>query len=151
MSGDRPLDLSTRNECQQCHLLPCRIEYDKQTVKAKEYFWPTIRVLEPGSDIEQGRDSSTAGPSMGVKNPENPILTASFRGRPLQGREVRMPEGYRGYVVDKALQSRGTAATRGFDKFTYWNWDQIPGEEDPVVKAVQWIDISNAIHSDPSH
>lgn len=126
----------------QCHLMPCRIEYNDSTIKAKEYFWPTIRFLKAGGDEEQGREKSL--PEI-KDDPDSPTLTSSFRGRPLQGRKIVLPEGYKGHIVPKSSKSN-VEATKNFDEFTYWNWDQLPNNDDAVVKALQWINISKAIH-----
>lgn len=144
--GEKVIKLSgPTSESLKCHLLPCRIDHDQATVKAEEYFWPTIRNLESGGDNDLGRidkdikDSLNAQKSAG----KNPILTASFRGRPLQGRKVEIPAGYKGHVIiDKPKQSKR------IDEFTYWNWDELPRDTDVVVKALQWIKIAEAIHDD---
>lgn len=117
----------------QCHLMPCLIDYDNsKSVKAKEYFWPTIKLLKRGSDDEkQSRGES---------------LTASFRGRPLQGRKVGLPDNYEGFVINKDSKLKERSSMGKFKEFTYWNWDEIPSNEDSVMKALQWINISKAIH-----
>lgn len=118
-------------------MMPCRIECDQPTVRAKEYFWPTIKNLKAGGDEEQGRSASyLAAPN---NSSSNSVLTASFRGRPLQGTKVKIPESYKGFVLGKKPGE--------FEEFTYWNWDQLPSKTDAVVKALQWINVSDAIHS----
>lgn len=133
----------------QCHLMPCRIEHEGQTVKSKEYFWPTIKELRAGGDDEQGRERNHAiSVLQGNTDAINPILTASFRGRPLQGRKIQIPEEYKGYLVRKE-SDRNKTSLKSFDDFTYWNWDELPSDNDTVVKALQWINISKAIHGYP--
>lgn len=126
----------------KCHLMPCRIEYNKQTVKAVEYFEPTIKELKAGGDDELGREKlhHRKGDESGQSEDKNPILTASFRGRPLQGRKLPLPDSYRGFLLFNGVTKKE------FKEFTYWNWDEIPGDSDTVVKALGWINISKAIH-----
>lgn len=133
----------------QCHLMPCKIDYNKPTVKAKEYFWPTIQVLRKGGDEEQGRIKSDDSHAP-ENSPENPIYTASFRGRPLQGRKIKLPEDYKGCIVPKEAKMANNGSSNEFNEFTYWNWDELPSDNDAVVKALQWINISKAIHASNS-
>ncbi|KAI4178987.1 MAG: hypothetical protein L6R41_008100 [Letrouitia leprolyta] len=55
------------------HLLPCRIQHDGPVNASKRYWSP-----QPSKDG---------------------VIEAYFRGRKLQGREVRIPNAYRGIVV----------------------------------------------------
>lgn len=132
----------------QCHLMPCRIEYKGSTALAKEYFWPTIRTINEGGDDQQGRDSTGdyLRKTRAVSSVANPILVASFRGRPLQGKKLNLPDGYEGSVVSTENSKKHA---KKFKSFTYWNWDEIPTNDDAVVKALQWIDVAKAIHSAP--
>lgn len=130
--------------------MPCLIDYDSsKSVKAKEYFWPTIKLLKRGGDDEQGREEDPVKQSHNSDKrslQDSPILTASFRGRPLQGRKVKLPGNYKGFVIKKDSKLKERSSIGKFKEFTYWNWDEIPSNEDAVMKALQWIDISKAIH-----
>uniref|UniRef100_A0A6G1SCK1 Ribonuclease H2 subunit C n=1 Tax=Aceria tosichella TaxID=561515 RepID=A0A6G1SCK1_9ACAR len=139
-----------------CHLMPCSIEHKELNVKAREYFWPTIRELKMGGDDEQGR-SSKHDKSIGEDDSKDPILLASFRGRPLQGRRVQVPAGYIGHIINKEPSSasgtgpgknqRETAKIKKhFSEFTYWNWDELPSKSDTVIKALNWLQVAKAIH-----
>lgn len=137
--SDKTFDLSRGVQDVNCHLMPCRIEEKhNMQIKAKEYFYPTIRVLEnDDDDYKSGRQAAANS----VKNEDKKtILQASFRGRPLQGREMTLPHDYCGHILT------GNKSTNKFSTFTYWNWDEIPNDRDVVAKAFQWIDIANAIH-----
>ena len=86
------------------HLLPCSVRCEdgdeentgEAAAKVQEYFVPTIR------EAEGGKECSTAE--------EGCVYTASFRGRPLAGTKVKVPEGYTGqylpgiYSVSLVLQ-----------------------------------------------
>lgn len=139
---EREINLLRDKERAQCHLMPCRIESKDERIKAKEYFYPTIRELKAGGDDDQGReikkDKPTSGQASGASGEEQPILLASFRGRPLQGRKVKLPDGYTGYMVAR----NKTNSERSFDEFTYWNWDELPSENDAICKAVRWVNVA---------
>lgn len=130
----------------QCHLMPCRIEHKELPIKAAEYFYPTIRQLESGGDDDQGRSKESHN-SKEENSTANPILAASFRGRPLHGRKVAFPDGNQAHVVGKDPRST-SVPTKQFREFTYWNWDALPTSDDEVMKALQWLTISKAIHDD---
>lgn len=144
---DKEIDLRAERQIEQCHLLSCRIEHKGYTVKAREYFWPTVKELKEGGDEQQGREEEE--PSRRDENTyTNPVMTASFRGRPLQGRKLDVPEGYKGVVVNKDPRSPDKSNGQ-FKHFTYWNWDEIPSKNDIVVKSLQLINVSQAIHGKP--
>ena len=87
------------------HYLPCKVECDCEGDTSKDassergrrpaevecYFEPVIR--EGSGTIRLGRESSQ-------------VFTATFRGRPLKGVEISIPEGYRGVV----LREQGTVS-----------------------------------------
>ncbi|CAD0206984.1 unnamed protein product [Chrysodeixis includens] len=113
---------------QKAHYVPCKIEEDGPA-NVDKYFEPYV--LEEDGD-----------------------LTASFRGYPLDGTKMTLPEGYRAVVITEAKRPLAEDAERkfqvagGFKDFTYWNWDKKPSKNDNLVKALDWIDISDAIHGD---
>lgn len=137
----KTFNLKSEGQELDCHLMPCRIE-EKQSIqiKAKEYFYPTIRVLkDDDDDYKSGRPATIGGEK---NNDQQPIVQASFRGRPLQGRKIDIPHQYVAHILKESKSANK------FSKFTYWNWDELPNERDVVVKAFQWLDIANAIHGD---
>lgn len=141
MSARREIHLKDcdNKELAQCHLMPCLIEHNYSEIKAKEYFWPTIRTLDSDDvDMAAGRSNE----EQGVTKSSTSILTASFRGRPLQGRKVTLPPGFKGHVV-----SKDGKINKKFTEFTYWNWDQIPTDEDKVCKSMSWLKIGEALSS----
>ena len=87
------------------HYLPCQVECDCEGDTSKDpssergrrpadvdcYFEPVIR--EGSGTIRMGRESSQ-------------VLSATFRGRPLKGVEISVPQGYRGVV----LREQGTVS-----------------------------------------
>lgn len=148
----KEIDLATGRHQQQaqCHLMPCLIEHKQQSVRAREYFWPTIRQLQAGGDNEQGRGERTGRQHQEQANDNqdqdsnNPILTASFRGRPLQGQKLKLPDGFKGYAIGKGPNNK---CSKSFDEFTYWNWDELPTKADQVVKALRWVNLAKGIHN----
>lgn len=154
MSGKEiHLGSAEAKKVEQCHLMPCRIEHEKPTARVREYFWPTIRPANgdtevdclEGDDDTRVRDSIREAKLLGdVGKEENPLLKASFRGRPLLGRKLELPTGYK--VIAQRKGSTNAQDNHHFEHFTYWNWDEIPCKDDAVVKSMQWVDIAKAIH-----
>ncbi|CAK1592581.1 unnamed protein product [Parnassius mnemosyne] len=114
---------------QRAHYLPCKIEVDG-AANVEKYFEPYV-----------------------VEN-ENGELSATFRGHPLDGVNMSLPDGYRAILVTEAKKPLADDADRrfqvagGFKEFVYWNWDKKPSKNDNIVKAFDWIDIAEAIHGD---
>ncbi|XP_026325353.1 ribonuclease H2 subunit C [Hyposmocoma kahamanoa] len=114
---------------QKAHYIPCKID-ENGTANVRKYFEPYINSNDNGE------------------------LTATFRGHPLDGIKMNVPEGYRAVVVTEAKRPLAEDAERrfqvagGFKQFTYWNWDKKPSKNDNLVKALDWIDIAEAIHGD---
>jgi len=108
-----------------CHRLPCKINFNGYS-KVSKYFTPYIR-----------EDDS-----------EN-TFTCSLRGYPLQGQEVKVPEGYSGVVLRERKHVDSDEidlkATAVFKKYLSWNWDRMP-LDDEIPKAFQWIDIASVLH-----
>lgn len=76
---------------------------------------------------------------------------SSFRGYPLNGTIVKVPEGYKGitfYEENKPEDpkiKRDLVSTGGFTNFTYWNYDKLPSKNDAIISALNWIDIAEAV------
>ncbi|XP_004924198.1 uncharacterized protein LOC101736794 isoform X2 [Bombyx mori] len=114
---------------QKSHYIPCKIEQDG-SANVKKYFDPYI-----------------------VEN-NSQELSATFRGHPLDGTQITFPEGYRAVLVTETKRpltedaERKFQVTGGFKNFTYWNWDKKPSKNDDLCKAMDWIEIAEAIHGD---
>ena len=111
----------------KAHLLPCEIQATGSAL-VSAYFKPE------------------AGP----KSQE-----ATFRGRQLRGVDLPMPAGYSGAMIADTLSAdvadgeerrwmhKGTVAS-----FTYWKHDELPHDEEPVLKAMQWAALCDVLHDD---
>ncbi|XP_011304801.1 ribonuclease H2 subunit C [Fopius arisanus] len=110
------------------HSIPCKI-YGDTPANVSAFFTPYIRK----SDEKH--------------------FDASFRGHPLQGRILTVPEGYKGLIFYEQKKPANPAddrkfvSTGGFSKFTYWNFDKLPSKNDAIVSALDWIDIAEAVHA----
>nr|CAH7712545.1 unnamed protein product [Callosobruchus chinensis] len=88
-----------------------------------------------------------------VKTTEDNNLKSSFRGYLLMGKEVPIPEGYVGLVLHESIkpstdkEERKFRITNTFSNITFWNWDKVPSKNDSITKALEWIDIAEALHS----
>ncbi|KAG7286948.1 hypothetical protein NEMBOFW57_006448 [Staphylotrichum longicolle] len=128
------------------HLLPCRVHHTG-SVDPVQSFW------DPKAD-----ESGTG--------------TAYFRGRKLQGKTVKLPEGYRGIVavasppeepsrrpeepevVDlEAEAPLGTLQAQAeFDEIVVWGHEvAVDGAADPYLRgAEEWLALADKIHSYPA-
>ncbi|KAG5896067.1 hypothetical protein JTB14_006856, partial [Gonioctena quinquepunctata] len=79
-------------------------------------------------------------------------LKASFRGYPLQGKKIELPDEYVGLVLHESVRPETEKDERKFyivNKFadiTYWNWERKPSKHDAFIKALDWIDIADELH-----
>ncbi|XP_028156805.1 ribonuclease H2 subunit C [Ostrinia furnacalis] len=114
---------------QRAHYVPCKIDEDGQA-NVNKYFEPYVTKNDDGD------------------------LTATFRGHKLDGTNMELPKGYRAIVVTEAKKPLAEEADRrfqvagGFKELVYWNWDKKPSKNDNLTRAMEWIDISEAIHGD---
>jgi len=79
------------------------------------------------------------------------VLCSSFRGYPLMGKVIPLPNGYRIIVAQETVKPVTEGAERNihvmhtFKSFTYWNWDKPPSLNDALISALDWIDVSEAV------
>ncbi|KAJ8922456.1 hypothetical protein NQ315_004403 [Exocentrus adspersus] len=88
-----------------------------------------------------------------VKTKEDGTLSGSFRGYPLRGKKVQVPEGYSGLVLHESSRPSDDKEERTFhvagkfEEMTFWNWDKATGDGDGITRALEWIEIAKALHS----
>ncbi|XP_052901907.1 ribonuclease H2 subunit C-like [Anopheles moucheti] len=81
-------------------------------------------------------------------------LRNALRGYPLQGKVTILPEGYTGVMFQEtkrplsADDDRTLTFAGAFREFTYWNYDRIPSRNDPLAKALAWLQLSEVLHAD---
>ncbi|WOL16496.1 ribonuclease H2 subunit C [Canna indica] len=118
------------------HLLPCSIKHDGPC-PVSHYFKPKkTDVVVDDLFVEE----------------------AFFRGRNLQGLTIPLPEGYRGYVLEKKKSESGNGSETlegGFSQWvsraefgnlTYWNHDCLPSSDDSLLRCFHWFSVANALH-----
>lgn len=142
---------STEASLSTCHFMPCKIVSACERARVSTYFTPTIQRKEAITDRPESSDQKLEikDNTSAEDNNSNYLYTASFRGRPLQGRIVELPEGYVGSVIEAKSSERpseGRKVIKTFNSFTYWNWDQVPTDNDTPVQALRWLKLSKAIH-----
>ena len=71
---------------------------------------------------------------------ENHQLNSSFRGRPLNGTNLKLPDDYLGVV------SNGSKAISSFNQLTYFNLDCPTSDKDSIARSVQWLSLAKALH-----
>ncbi|KAF6165718.1 hypothetical protein GIB67_012615 [Kingdonia uniflora] len=130
-SGDSVVDLTN-----EVHQLPCCI---KQTgpSSVSHYFKPK----ETGVNVD----------GLSVKE-------ACFRGRKLQGATISLPEGYKGFVLEKKINKGKRKATGNseenncwqtrakFQNLTYWNHDTLPSNGDAFLRCFHWFSVADVLH-----
>ncbi|EHA47333.1 hypothetical protein MGG_17682 [Pyricularia oryzae 70-15] len=128
------------------HLLPCTIHHDGPVDQVQSYWKPT--------ESQDGKK------------------TAFFRGRKLHGKAIRVPEGYKGIVVEKGPED-GPAETRAdepvtvdvdaeekvattaldtkaeFEEMVIWGHESTAdASSDPYVRGVEeWVSLAEQVHS----
>lgn len=107
-----------------CHLIPCKVNANCEA-NVDNYFKPTIS--------ESDREKS--------------VLLSSFRGRPLTGAKLDLPQNCTAFVLHESKNSEHLIAKESFKQITHWNLDKTPSESDSLPQVIQWIKISNSIHS----
>ncbi|KAK8211820.1 ribonuclease H2, subunit C [Phyllosticta capitalensis] len=140
--------LSIQNKSSQKttpNLVPCRIDHNGP-VNATERYWKP----EPSNDG---------------------IQTAFFRGRKLKGKELKLPDGYRGALLsttnralpkdtvqdgeeedeDEEAEIRVIEEVGQFDRVVVWGHESVPDEvEDPYSRGLtEWLSFAQAMHSQP--
>lgn len=88
-----------------------------------------------------------------VKCSDENNLVTSFRGYPLKGANIELPEEYVGLMLHETIRptrekdERKFYVVGEFSEITYWNWDKVPSSNDPFAQALQWIDVAEVLHS----
>ncbi|KAK8931390.1 hypothetical protein KSP39_PZI016789 [Platanthera zijinensis] len=113
------------------HLLPCVIKQNG-VCPVSHYFKP--------------RKSDIVADDLTVEE-------AFFRGRKLLGVTVPIPDGYRGYVLEKKkigkgmnLEENSWESLAEFQNLTYWNHDSLPGKNDPIMRSFHWFAVADALN-----
>uniref|UniRef100_A0A8D8CZ33 Ribonuclease H2 subunit C n=1 Tax=Culex pipiens TaxID=7175 RepID=A0A8D8CZ33_CULPI len=115
-----------------------------ETPPKVHYIPATIRGDGP-ANVEQFFESYT-------DESEGKTLTNALRGFPLRGKEFNLPVGYTAVMFQEtkkplsADEDRNFSFAGAFKQFTYWNYDKIPTKNDPLEKALDWMELSRALH-----
>lgn len=130
---------------QAVHLLPCKIHTRKPGSDRQTSSAPVDRYFCPYTKAET--DDKAA------------LWHSSFRGKPLTGVKLGIPDGYVGVLcVGEEGVSSGNAVKDStaveesvsgevIQQLMYWNWDRVPTREDPLLSALDWMRVSEAIMS----
>ncbi|XP_053134013.1 ribonuclease H2 subunit C [Hemicordylus capensis] len=120
---------------ERLHLLPCAVRHDGGAA-VQRYFAAAIR--RPQGPGAPGGDAESA---------------VSFRGRSLKGKQVDLPEGHVGLVLEEeavplsSLEERKVRVRSTFESLTVWNVEQAPNDNDEVIMALSWPKIAKGIHA----
>ena len=81
-----------------------------------------------------------------VRDAGGGALESAFRGRALRGRDVALPAGVTGLVLDT---TGGDARIRQtFENVRVWSRDAAPGADHPVLEALDTVEVLRALHDD---
>lgn len=64
---------------------------------------------------------------------------------------MELPKDYVGVVLHENIrpvtdkEERRVYLIHKFNSFRYWNWDKVPSKNDVFLKALDWIDIAEAV------
>ncbi|KAK1971026.1 ribonuclease H1/H2 small subunit [Colletotrichum sublineola] len=139
---------SNNNSKVIANILPCRIHHDGP-IGDSNTFWNPVQSEVDGKSL------------------------AYFRGRKLHGTTVKLPEQYRGVVMEKSdkvetqqledegegeaaegdLVELGTMDVKAeFDKMVIWGHESsAESASDPYVRSIEeWLTVAESIHSYPS-
>lgn len=144
-------DKVANNRQTQLHLLPCKIYPRQPMANRKTQTAPVDRYFCP----------YTKGPTVDVHgSTDATVWHASLRGKPLTGVKLDLPDGYVGVLCNSSNSSANDNDSVGGINFIaddkdgdvnqqlmYWNWDRVPTREDPLLAALNWIHLSEAIMS----
>jgi len=128
------------------HLLPCKIRPDKVAVDNRTQTAPVDRYFCPYAKNVTTTTSATVPATSDIA-----LWHASFRGKPLTGVQLGMPDNYVGVLCNgtgdrvEPDDSSDLMADEVTEQLMYWNWDRIPTREDPLLAAFDWVRVSEAM------
>lgn len=82
------------------------------------------------------------------------LWNATFRGKPLTGIKLEMPNGFVGVMCSvsnnkdnqvSVLDADLTVDSGATQELMFWNWDRVPTREDPLLAAFDWVPLSEAM------
>lgn len=119
------------------HLINCGLEVDpEKNHKVPEYFESQLKFQNNINTDNTGH------------------FKTSFRGRPLNGKTITLPENYTFAKVTKEETESHLGngecdlVASGFtDSVTYWNLDRIPSSSDPMPQVVDFINFAQDVHA----
>ncbi|KAA0201963.1 hypothetical protein HAZT_HAZT003921 [Hyalella azteca] len=132
---------SITSDASHMQYIPCHIEFDGEA-NLNKYFTPFVQ-----KKLDESHEK---------------CLTSSFRGYPLCGKQMKVPDNFVGVVMkeSKSVEPENANVSNGeasdvveptiknlkgvcaFDQFTYWNWDRQPGHADKYQQALDWLELS---------
>lgn len=147
------------------HLLPCKIHWPPSIKNAdgrrQRFTAPVDRYFCPYT-----KEPSTTGANAIAKTGSGSVCPAgdktlwhaSLRGKPLSGVQLSMPDGYVGLLCNSVSRNGGDETNPGDSsvdlvandgsvtkQLMYWNWDRVPTHDDPLLAALDWLLVSDAI------
>lgn len=101
-------------------------------------------------EIEHTGDAKVSSyfePAITRKDTDEERCDVSFRGRPMNGRIVKLPDNYLIANLKSSKRNEDEFQVNETSKaFTYWNFDQQPDLDDSTYQVVNWLNISEQLN-----
>ncbi len=78
--------------------------------------------------------------SIQINKDNNNKLEASFRGRPLNGEHIPIPNDYIGILTNSSK------SISSFDQMTYFNLDCSTSKNDSIARSIEWLSLAKILH-----
>ncbi|CAF2474418.1 unnamed protein product [Rotaria sp. Silwood2] len=78
--------------------------------------------------------------SIQMNKDNNNKLIASFRGRPLDGEQLNIPNDYIGTLANSSK------FVSSFDKLIYFNLDCSTSKNDCIARSIEWLSLAKILH-----
>lgn len=127
---DKNRCLSGTQSTNTLHLLNTEFQIDKKNVPVSTYLDSQIKIYKENNKEDNGN------------------MKVSFRGRPLNGKQITLPDNYQFSSVSLNDDDKNILIAEQISNTTYyWNLDKIPSSTDSLEEVSEWLKISKQIHS----
>lgn len=137
-----------------------KLQYIPATIKGdgpanlEQFFTPYTETQRDGSEWCSGDWQSVKKKTISNNSFLLLALCNALRGYPLRGKATSLPAGYTGVMLQETKKplsdedDRTLTFAGAFRDFTYWNYDRQPSRNDPMAKALGWLQLAEVLHGD---
>ena len=148
MTSNKIIKLDSRpvkESKQNYHWIPCEVDYTG-AANVNSFFDSIVRAEEE-KDQQQYKETKNQGGD--ADNSKTERVIGSFRGRPLKGMRIQLPDDFCGLTLKTSQLNEDKptlVACEKFKQLIHWNWDQESTVNDPEREALQWLHVSERLH-----